>query len=40
MQQQAGNGRQRGSMKNIGKLADQQLTPMQTRIMEKQSVKV
>lgn len=40
MQQQAGNNRQRGSMKNIGKLADQQLTPMQTRIMEKQSVKV
>jgi hypothetical protein len=41
MQQSAqGGGRQRGSMKNIGKLADQQLTPMQTRIMEKQSVKV
>jgi hypothetical protein len=34
-----GGGRQRGSMKNIGKLADQQLTPMQTRIMEKQSGK-
>lgn len=41
MQQAAqGGGRQRGTMKNIGKLADQQLTPMQTRIMEKQSVKV
>jgi hypothetical protein len=36
---QAG-GRQRGTMKNIGKLADQQLTPLQTRNREKQSVKV
>jgi len=35
-----GAGRQKGSMKNINKLADQQLTPTQTRIMEKQSVKV
>lgn len=35
-----GGGRQKGSMKNINKLADQQLTPMQTRMMEKQSVKV
>lgn len=36
---QAG-GRQRGTMKNIGKLADQQLTPLQTRNRERQSVKV